>query len=144
MTEVLDRNLLTPQEHRLTGGDIPHDLDSNYERDFYKPWVCRGGKTSIKEANRLRQEIKVDTLGLVEGMIDAENVVFSLEELDSTGKTLHDPKIGFKDEKGRFVPDVELTGKLYGKFKDFNIDLHLRESLTGIESKASGVAENKA
>lgn len=132
--------LLTPQEHILLGSTPP--VEPKTEDEYYKPDRVLEGDDPF-EINYKRQDQKFASnvfVGTILGF-PGRRVAVKLSPLDEEGKTVSDPEILglINNETGEVeeVPGRDLTKEIYEKYKEAQIDLHLREDISKKEQEGN-------
>ncbi len=142
-------DLQRAQEHSFMGG--PPERNPMKPEEWYKPQGVLTGVFTMDEVIKARKKLGHFKFGLFNELLqiaDRRQVSVGFSDIDEkTGMTLDDPKIiGLWDEgKGEIVKvkGRDLTQEAYEIHKGAGVDLHLRESKTVKEGRASS-PEQKA
>lgn len=148
---------LTPQEH-ISLGSTPDSVETvDYVtpeelETFYTPEGVTSKELTIEKAIEGRKALGYvgsATLASLLGFDKNAVLLIKLADLDETGKTRQDPTIlGVLDDETQEMIDTsgrDLTEELYEKYRNSEIDLHLRLPKPGKERESGllGPSESK-
>lgn len=123
--------VLTPQEHQLIGSTP--DEEAIRIGGWHKPQPLSTDELTKDEINARREKERFVLMGLgMRQFFDVSNdekLGLSLETLDEDGTTVRDPQIiaGKWDPETRQIDGRDISNEFYTRFKEFGIELHLRE-----------------
>lgn len=143
--------LMTPQEHILSGSTPRIVPDREHPDNWYVPISVLAEKLTIEEANSARQKIGHMIIGPMIAVFIKPRVslLASLAALDpETGQTVEDPVINCvwntetnKTEDADLGP--KMTGDLYKVFEDYKTNLRLRPTSSTPEGQQGSNPEQR-